>query len=68
MRSWFNHLTSQPRSAQLLANKHNSLVNSLKDNFDKYLQDVKVSYATPDKRDPDFQFYEGTSSTMNVYK
>lgn len=67
MRSWFNYLTSQPRSAQLLAHKHNSLVNHLKDNFDRYLQDVKVSYATPDKRDPDFQFYEGTSATMNVY-
>ncbi|RZC38981.1 nicalin-1, partial [Asbolus verrucosus] len=65
--AWINYLTSQPRSPQLLSNKDNALVMFLKDNFNKYLRDVKVSYAIPDKRDPDFLFYDVTKGIVNVY-
>lgn len=67
LEAWMEFLSSQPRSAQLLSNKDNALVNFLKDGFAKYLRDVRVSYATPDKRDPDFMFYEVSKSTVNVY-
>lgn len=63
-----NHLSSQPRSAQLLSNKDNSLVALFKDTFSKYLRDVKITYAVPDKRDPDFVFYDVTKGTMNIYR
>ena len=63
-----DYLTSQPRSPQLLSNKDNALVTFLKDNLNKYLRDVKVSYAVPDKRDPDFLSYDVTKGTVNVYR
>lgn len=66
--AWMDYLSSQPRSPQLLSDKDNVLVAALKDNFNKYLRDVKVTYAVPDKRDPDFQFYKVTSGTVNVYR
>jgi hypothetical protein len=65
--AWLNYLTSHPRSPQLLSNKDNTLVTFLKENFNKYLRDVKVSYAIPDKRDPDFLFYDVTKGIVNVY-
>ncbi|KAJ8933164.1 hypothetical protein NQ314_014171 [Rhamnusium bicolor] len=65
--AWVDYLISQPRSPQLLSNKDNTLVTILKDTFNKYLRDVKISYAIPDKRDPDFQFYEVTRGMVNVY-
>lgn len=64
---WADYLTTQPRSPQLLSNKDNMLVNTFRDTFNKYLRDVKITYAVPEKRDPDFQFYEVTRGTMNVY-
>ncbi|XP_971811.2 BOS complex subunit ncln [Tribolium castaneum] len=67
LEAWINYLTSQPRATQLLSNKDNALVTFLKDNFNKYLRDVKVSYAVPDKRDPDFLFYDVTKGVVNVY-
>ncbi|CAH1116660.1 unnamed protein product [Phaedon cochleariae] len=65
--TWVNYLCSQPRSPQLLSDKDNALIAVLKDNFNKYLREVKVTNAVPDKRDPDFQFYQVTSGTVNVY-
>ncbi|XP_023025797.1 BOS complex subunit NCLN [Leptinotarsa decemlineata] len=65
--TWIEYLTSQPRSPQLLSDKDNVLVTMLKDTFSKYLRDVKVTHAVPDKKDPDFQFYQVTSGTVNVY-
>ncbi|XP_044263181.1 nicalin-1 [Tribolium madens] len=67
LEAWINYLTSQPRATQLLSNKDNALVTFLKDDFNKYLRDVKVSYAVPDKRDPDFLFYDVTKGVINVY-
>ncbi|CAG9766261.1 unnamed protein product [Ceutorhynchus assimilis] len=60
-------LADQPRSQQLLSSKDNGLVTSLQNDFSKYLTDVKVTYAVPDKRDPDYQFFGNTKGTMNVY-
>lgn len=68
LEAWINHLSSQSRAAQILSSKDNPLIFLLRDAFNRYLRDVKVSYAIPDKRDPDFQFYEITKGTMNVYR
>lgn len=68
MKTWSNILSEQPRSPQLLSHKDNPVVSVLKENFNKYLRDVKITYSVPDKRDPDFQFYEVTTGTMNVYR
>lgn len=65
---WMNYLSSQPRAASLLADKQNPLVNTLKESMQKYLGDVKVTLHTPDKRDPEFVFYDATKATMNVYR
>ncbi|XP_022904622.1 BOS complex subunit NCLN [Onthophagus taurus] len=65
--AWMDYLSTQPRAAQILCQKDNAVVNFLKDTFSKYLRDVRISYATPDKRDPDFMFYDVTKSVMNVY-
>lgn len=67
MEAWINHLGSQPRAAQILSSKDNPLVFFLRDAFSRYLRDVKISYAVPDKRDPDFLFYDVTKGTMNIY-
>ncbi|KAJ9573916.1 hypothetical protein L9F63_008715, partial [Diploptera punctata] len=67
MRSWLDFLTSQPRSAQLLADKNSPLVSSLKDVMNRYLKEVKLTYQTPDKRDPEFVFYDVTKAVVNVY-
>lgn len=46
-----------------------SLVNNdLKNAFEKYLKNVKVTYDKPDPREPDFMFYEGYDGTLNVYR
>lgn len=65
--SWLKYLADQPRSAQVLSSKDNPLVTSLRGGFDKYLRDVRVTYAVPDKRDPDYQFFGSTSGTINIY-
>lgn len=64
---WLNYLTAQPRSAQMLCDKNNPLVNTLKASLTRYLKDVKVTYASPDKREPEFMFYDVTHATVNVY-
>lgn len=68
LEAWINYLSSQPRAAQILCQKDNPLVGFLRETFNKYLRDVKISYAIPDKRDPDFMFYDVTKSVMNVYR
>ncbi|XP_063242605.1 BOS complex subunit NCLN [Bacillus rossius redtenbacheri] len=64
--SWLEFL-SQPRSAQILLDKQNVLVNSLKNSMSRYLKDVKVSYLVPDKRDPEIVFYDVTKTIVNIY-
>ena len=34
----------------------------------RYLGDVKLTHHSPDKRDPEFVFYDVTKATMNVYR
>ncbi|XP_011064630.1 PREDICTED: nicalin [Acromyrmex echinatior] len=64
---WFNYFASQPRAASLLADKNNLLVGTLKEAMARYLGDVKVTFHTPDKQDPEFVFYDVTKATLNVY-
>ncbi|XP_032679555.1 nicalin [Odontomachus brunneus] len=64
---WFNYFASQPRAASLLADKHNLLVTTLKEAMARYLGDIKITLHTPDKRDPEFVFYNIAKATLNVY-
>ncbi|GAB6032445.1 hypothetical protein CHUAL_011083 [Chamberlinius hualienensis] len=65
---WIDFLTSQPRGAQLLVNNGKSqLVNTLENAMDEYLSEVKVTYVKPDKRDPEFAFYDLTAVKMNAH-
>lgn len=41
--------------------------NDLKNAFEKYLKNVKVSHDKPEPRDPDFMLYDGQEATLNVY-
>lgn len=65
--AWVDYLSAQPRSAQLLASKQNPLVLTLQDAMSRYTKDVKVTYLSPDKRDPEFIFYDVTKVVVNVY-
>ncbi|KAL1513547.1 hypothetical protein ABEB36_002947 [Hypothenemus hampei] len=67
IKSWLNHLASQPRSPQLLVAKDNLILNTLLDDFNKYLTEVKVTYNVPEKRDPDYQFYGSTRGSLTIY-
>ncbi|KAK5647400.1 hypothetical protein RI129_002292 [Pyrocoelia pectoralis] len=67
LKAWIEFLSSQSRSAQLLSGKDNSLINFFKDAFSRYVRDVRVTHVTPDKRDPDFMFYEVTRGVVNIY-
>ncbi|XP_066589257.1 BOS complex subunit NCLN [Prorops nasuta] len=64
---WLNYLSAQPRSASLLADKQNLLVSTLKESMSKYLGDIKITLHTPDKRDPEFVFYDVTKAILYVY-
>ncbi|KAF5304816.1 hypothetical protein FQR65_LT07833 [Abscondita terminalis] len=67
LEAWVKFLASQPRSAQLLSGKDHPLIAFFKDAFTRYARDVRISHSTPDKRDPDFMFYEVTRGTVNIY-
>nr|XP_018903520.1 PREDICTED: nicalin-1 [Bemisia tabaci] len=67
IKSWVEFLSTHPRSAQLLGDKNNILVNILQESMGTYLRDVKVSYMTADKRDPEFVFYDVTKAALHIY-
>jgi len=65
---WLTHLTSQPRSASILAVKgSNTIVSSLQQAMQRYLSDVKVTHLTADKRDPEFVFFDQSKNVMTAY-
>lgn len=41
--------------------------NDLKNAFDKYLKNVKLSHDKPEPREPDFMLYDGAEAKLNVY-
>lgn len=41
--------------------------NDVKNAFEKYLRNVKVTFDKPDYRDPDFMFYNGPEAQLNIY-
>lgn len=43
------------------------LNNDLRNAFEKYLKNVKITYDKPDAREPDFMLYEGSDAVLNVY-
>lgn len=61
-------MSGQARAAQLLCAKDNPLVGTFKETFNRFLKDVRVSYVTPDKREPDFMFYDATKGALNIYR
>ncbi|KXJ80456.1 hypothetical protein RP20_CCG024930 [Aedes albopictus] len=49
---------------QVRSSQHN---NDLKNAFEKYLKNVKVSYDKPDAREPDFMLYDERDGLLNIY-
>lgn len=41
--------------------------NDLRNAFEKYLKNVKITFDKPDARDPDFMLYDGHEGTLNFY-
>lgn len=54
IRPWLNVRSSQQN-------------NDLKNAFEKYLKNVKVSYDKPDAREPDFMLYDDRDALLNIY-
>ncbi|KAG0728028.1 Nicalin [Chionoecetes opilio] len=67
VRSWFDLITSQPRSPQLLSGKNNPLVTNLHQILTRYTNEARVTYLKADKRDPEWVFYDVTQATMAAY-
>lgn len=44
------------------------LNNDIKNAFEKYLKNVKVTYDKPHAREPDFMFYDGYDGVLNIYR
>ncbi|KAL4227382.1 hypothetical protein ACF0H5_012824 [Mactra antiquata] len=64
--AWLDHITSQPRAAQLLP-KDASLLSTLEETMSRYLKDVKRFTVKTDKRDPEFIFYDGSEYNMSAF-
>lgn len=47
--------------------KSTQLNNDLRNAFEKYLKNVKLTYEKPDAREPDFMLYTGHDAQLNVY-
>lgn len=41
--------------------------NDLRNAFEKYLKNVKITFDKPDAREPDFMLYDGHQGTLNFY-
>lgn len=44
------------------------LNNDVKNAFEKYLKNVKITFDKPDAREPDFMLYDGYDGLLNVYR
>ena len=42
--------------------------NDVKNAFEKYLKNVKITFDKPDLREPDFMFYDGQDGVLNIYR
>lgn len=67
LQMWIDIVTTQPRSLQALNEKNNVLLKTFKDYFEKHLLDIKTINMSPDKRDPEFRFYDVTNNKANIY-
>ncbi|ESO11566.1 hypothetical protein HELRODRAFT_71336 [Helobdella robusta] len=64
--SWLEHISSVPRSAQLLK-KDSPLISTFEGWFSKHLRSVKRHTFKADKREPEFVFYTGAEYSLGVY-
>lgn len=48
--------------------RSSSVNNDIKNAFEKYLKNVKITYDKPDLREPDFMFYDGQDGVLNIYR
>lgn len=66
VRTWSEHLTSQPRAQQLIT-RDSKLLLGFEETMLKYLKDVKRVTAKAEKKEPEFVFYDIYKSKMSVY-
>uniref|UniRef100_T1JL86 BOS complex subunit NCLN n=1 Tax=Strigamia maritima TaxID=126957 RepID=T1JL86_STRMM len=66
--AWMDYLTATPRAAQMLVEPSKSqLILDLQHELSRFISDVRLSVAKPEKRDPEFTFYDAISTTMTAY-
>jgi len=66
MNSWLEHLSSQPRSQQIISKDH-SLLTGLEQYLGQYLKEVRRLTTRADKKDPEYIFYNVYHANMSVY-
>lgn len=64
--SWLEHLSSQPRSQQIITKDH-SLLAGLEQYLSQYLKEVRRLTTRADKKDPEYIFYTVFETKMSVY-
>jgi len=65
--SIFDYVSSEPRSAQLLATKQNKFVQSLRALLGRYTHETTLFVMKPDKRDANLVFYDTTGGVITAY-
>ncbi|EDV26542.1 uncharacterized protein TRIADDRAFT_22468 [Trichoplax adhaerens] len=65
--TWMHQLTKQPRGAQLFGKDHN-LLNAFEQVMTAHLKDVKKIIMRPDKKDPEFIFYDSSLMQLHAYR
>ncbi|CAG0885200.1 unnamed protein product [Cyprideis torosa] len=67
LQGWMEFLTSRSRSPQLMLAKDDPVVTVMQQFMNKYLSNVRIITAKPERRDPDFVLYDVPVATMNAY-
>lgn len=65
-KSIFQAITKEQVSSWLGV-RSSLLNNDLRNAFERYLKNVKITVDKPDAREPDFMLYDGTDAVLNVY-
>lgn len=66
MEAWLSHLSSEPRSQQLITKDHR-LLTAFEETLNSHLKEVKKITTRAEKKDPEFVFYDVYNAKMSVY-
>lgn len=68
LKAVMDYLTGQPRATQILLEKSNTLIPTLKEMMGRYLGkgSLKTSTFEPDRREPEFVLYDQTAASLQI--